>query len=263
MGEKRDDNPAEFGVIKRHIRATGDVTDVILVWEGASIPEVTGFCYVNRGLKNEPVLSLARDGIIRFAVEDVRAVPERWRPFAVALDDLDDREPCRWSVEPPNCYVWRAGGGPGREVRRDGNTPGLWPEPAEGYRGFASPAYGWVEVGDSWVSQRELERDAELMTSYAEKPERERDRICRGRLVVCRTVHNDQPPGEGLAWELRFRQGERETCLYHSSACTHDLKRIREEILANREEILSRMGRLARRPTHEQQVPPRGIERGV
>jgi len=265
MSAKRDHDahhgrhrPTELGVIKRQIRATEGVEDVILVWKDALIADVLGFCHLHRGLRNEPMHALARDGVIRFAVEDLDAVPGRWRPLSVALKGLDDREPCWHSCEPPNFYIWRAGGGLSREPGRHGNDRGPWPEPGPGYRGVGSVPYAFAECGDEFIDRREIGRDIERMTSLSEQPERELRRFARGRLTLSCKVHYAQPPGDGVSWELAFEHRGTEHVLHHGDG-THDPKIIARDILAHREEILGRMKEITQQHAQGPQVRRRGF----
>ena len=262
-GDDPRNRPVELGVIKEQLRAFRGPKDVILVWQDAVIPDVAAFCYQHRLYRNEPMLDLARDGVIRFAVDDIEAVPDRWKAYAVPFSDLDDRTPCHVSKDLPNVYIWRAERG---RTRADGRSPegsGPWPEPAEGYRGLGSVRHGWVEIGEDLYSLRQLEREREREMSPAERPDRELSRISRGRLVLSRRFHHDQPPGEGAYWQLCFERDGKEIPIYSGSEATHDLKKIGEEIRANQGLIAGRMKALVRSQAREKQIQQPVLEQGL
>ena len=250
MSDERDPRPVELGVIKQRLRAMQGIKDVILIWRDAVLHRVEEVCYLNRGLRNEPLYTLARDGVIRFVLEVPTTVPEPWRPFSVALNDLDDGELCWARREGPNYYIWQAEQeDQTRDQERSGDARSHWPEPEEGYRGVGKHV---PRVSRNW--RRPLRQAATRTENRTDdQPCREPGRVlktfARGRLTVSCKFHYAQPPGEEVFWELEFdHRGVRYPV--HHGFDTHDPKLIAKDILAHKEEILGRMKEITQGHDH-------------
>lgn len=255
-----DQRPIELGEIKEQLRAKGGGEDVILIWRDAVVPEVQAVCQLNRGLRNEPMHALARDGVIRYAVpaESLASVPERWRPFTVSLDDLDDREPCRCTWGPSSVFIHQAEERHTGDPERASKTPGLWPTPVAGYRGVGSIHHAFLQVGDDFYNKRQLEREA-ATKDLAELPTRELRTISRARFTISLKAHYAQPAGEGLSWDLEFdHRGTKH--ILHGGTGTHDPQQIAADIRAHEAKILSRMKQVIQEHPQERQLRGRGLE---
>jgi hypothetical protein len=92
--------------VKRCLRSPkSDIAEVILVADGEDLAETAHLIESEPEARRERGLALARDGGIRFAMEDPAAVTHPWTPYAVANDDLDDLQACRVIYSPPAYYV--------------------------------------------------------------------------------------------------------------------------------------------------------------
>lgn len=118
----------------------------------------------------------------------------------------------------------------------------------------------FLEVGDELWEMRQLEREIEATRDLAENPERVRDCFSKGSLTIRRLVNHAQPPGDELGWELWMQHAGKERSIYFGRESTHDLGRIKDELLASKVEIGRRMRELTREHHRGPHTPTRGLE---
>ena len=84
----------------------GEIQEIILVAKDEDLAQIAVLLHTeSTEQRKEQGLSLAQAGKIRFAVEMVQAVPAPWTPYALALDELDERFFCKVIFAPPAYLV--------------------------------------------------------------------------------------------------------------------------------------------------------------